>query len=302
MRKIIKPLFALTMIVTLVISFTGRAHAADEGYNELLGDPIAVYGAKLSDSQKEEVKRLLEVDPDAIQEFEVDGQDAAKYINGNPNSNMYSSVKITQEDKGNGIDIDIVTPDNITQVTEDMYKNALLTAGVEDANVEVASPVQVSGHSALTGIYKAYDAGGAELDDDRMEAANEELDLTTKLTKNGDVSQEKVTELMTEIKKEIADQDPATREDVEEIVQDKLDKLEINLSDEDRQLLIDLFNKLKDLDIDFGKVRDQLEDIASTIKDKLGDLDIDEGFWEKVKNFFNDLIDSIASFFSKDEA
>ena len=300
MRKIMKQFFALTMIITLVFSFTvntQKTYAADEGYNELLGDPIAVYGAKLSDSELEEVKRLLEVDPDAIQEFEVDGQDAAKYINGNPNSNMYSSVKITQKDKGNGIVINIVTPENITQVTSDMYKNALLTAGVEDAVVDVASPVQVSGHSALTGIYKAYDAGGAELDEDRMEVANEELDLTTELTKKEGMSEEKVTELMTEIKKEIAEKDPATREDVEEIVKEQLDNLEIELSDEDRQLLIDLFDKIKDLDIDFDKVKDQLEDIASTLKDKFEDIEIDEGFWEKVKSFFNDLIDSIASIF-----
>lgn len=298
MRKLMKQTVIALLALSLVVSFSAKAAAADgEGYNELLGDPIAVYGAKLSDSQKEEVKRLLEVDPEAIQEFTVDGQDAAKYINGNPNSNMYSSVKITQKDQGHGIVVNIVTPDNITQVTSDMYKNALLTAGVEDALVEVASPVQVSGHSALTGIYKAYDAGGADLDEDRMKVANEELDLTTKLSKNEDLSQEKVTELMTEIKKAISEQNPATREDVEEIVKEQLDKLEINLSDEDRQLLVDLFNKIKDLDIDFSKVKDQLEDITSTIKDKLGDIEIDEGFWEKVKNWFNDLIDSISSLF-----
>lgn len=297
MLKTIKQLLAITMVLALAFSFGVKTEAADEGYNELLGDPIAVYGAKLSDSQLGEVKKLLEVNPDAIQEFEVDGQDAATYIDGNPNSNMYSSVKITQKDKGNGIVINIVTPDNITQVTSDMYKNALLTAGVEDAVVDVASPVQVSGHSALTGIYKAYDAGGAELDKDRMEVANEELDVTTQLTKNEDLSQEEVTGLMTDIKKAIAEQDPATREDVEEIVKEQLDNLEISLNDEDRQLLIDLFDKIKDLDIDFDKIKDQLDDIASTIKDKLGDIDIDEGFWDKVKNFFNDLIDSIASIF-----
>jgi|SRR5690625_2500182 len=298
MRKM-KSLFLIVPILfVMIFSIAVGAEAAEgEGYNELLGDPVVVYGAKLSDSQKEEVKRLLEVDSSAVNEFEVDGQDAAKYIDGNPNSNMYSSVKITQKDSGHGIVVNIVTPDNITQVTTDMYKNALLTAGVEHALIEVGSPVQVSGHSALTGIYKAYDAGGAELDQGRMEAANEELDLTTELSKKEGLSEEKVTELMTEIKKAIAEQDPATREDVEEIVKEQLDKLEINLSEEDRQLLTDLFNKIKDLDIDFDKVRDQLEDITAKIKDKLGDIEVDEGFWEKVKAFFNDLIDSIASMF-----
>src|SRR5699024_6849926 len=119
-----------------------------------------------------------------------------------------------------GIVVDIVTADNITAVSSEMYSNALLTAGVENALVEVASPVQVSGHSALSGIYKAYDASGADLDKDRMEVANEELDISTELSEKDGLSQEKVTELMTEIKKEIADKNPATREDVEEIVEE----------------------------------------------------------------------------------
>ena len=106
---------------------------------------------------------------------------------------------------------------------------------------------------------------------------------------------------MTEIKKAIAEQNPATKEDVERIIQEQLDKLEISLSEEDRQLLIDLFEKMRNLDIDFDKVREQLEDITNTIKDRLGELEIDEGFWEKVMNFFRDLFDSIASFFKSEE-
>ncbi len=297
MRRLMQCTAIVFLITGLALFGSITTKAESEGYNELLGEPVVVYGGNLTDAQKEEVRRLLEVDTDKMNELEVTGQDIAKYINGNPNSNMYSSVKITQKDQGHGIVVNIVTADNITQVTTDMYSNALLTAGVENALIEVASPVQVTGHSALTGIYKAYDAGGAELDQDRMEVANEELNLTTELTKKEGISQEKVTELMTEIKKQIAEQNPATKEDVERIVKEQLDKLEINLSDEDRQLLIDLFEKMRDLDIDFGKVKEQLEDIASTIKDRLKDVELDEGFWEKVKNFFNDIIDSIASLF-----
>lgn len=297
MRKLSYLLMAVVLFISILSSTGHTASAKEEGYNELLGEPVVVYGEQLSEGQKEEVSRLLEVDPSTMKELTVNGQDIANFIGGNPNSNMYSSVKITQQDKGNGIVVNIVTADNITQVTSDMYSNALLTAGVEDALIEVASPVQVSGHSALTGIYKAYDDGGADLNKDRMEVASEELDLTTDLSKKEGISQEKVTELMTEIKKQIADQDPATKEEVEQIVKEQLDKLEISLSEEDRQLLTDLFDKMRDLDIDFGKVKKQLEDLTSTIKDKMKDLDLDEGFWAKVKHFFNNLIDSIASLF-----
>src|SRR5690625_6673596 len=108
-----------------------------------------------------------------------------------------------------------------------------------------------------------------------MELANDELDVATDLAEKEGMSQEKVSELLTEIKKEIADQDPATKEDVERIVKEQLDKLDISLSDADREMLVNLFEKMRDLDIDFGKVREQLDDLASQVKDKVDDLGIE---------------------------
>src|SRR5699024_973009 len=212
MRKYIIALLAFVV----AFSFAMPALADDDVIDEKYGLPIVVYGDTLSDAQKEEVRKLLDVtDSSKVQEYNVTGADIANYIDGDPHSNMYSSAKIMRQDDSKGLTINIVTPDNITQVTSDMYANALLTAGVEGAVVEVASPVKVTGHSALTGIYKAYDADGDMLDKDRMEVANEELDVATDLAEKDGLDQEKVTELLAEIKKAIADQDPATKEDVE---------------------------------------------------------------------------------------
>ncbi|HLR67293.1 DUF1002 domain-containing protein [Virgibacillus alimentarius] len=299
MKKDLKLTAIFLLIIGLVTGLTQPAHAADsDSINEKLGVPVVVYGDTLSEEQKQEVRDLLNVtDPSAVEAYTVTGEDIAKYIDGDPHSRMFSSAKITRKEKGTGLHIDIATPDNITEVTTEMYANALLTAGVENAEVEVVSPVKVSGHSALTGIYKAYDVQGEELDKERMELANEELDVATELSKKEGMNQEKVSELLTEIKKEIAEQNPATKEDVEKIVQEQLDKLEISLSDKDRQLLIDLFEKMRDLNINFDQVKNQLEDIASKVKDKLENLDIDEGFWQKVVNFFADLFQIISDFF-----
>lgn len=300
----IRILISLLLIVGLVTGISAPVSADDggatdtESINEKLGVPVVVYGDTLTNEQKTEVRKLLEVtDSSAVDEYDVTGQDIANYIDGDPNSRMFSSAKIAKQEKGNGLTINIVTPDNITEVTKEMYANALLTAGVEDATIDVVSPVKVSGHSALTGIYKAYDVDGEELDKDRMEVANEELDVATNLADKEGMSQEKVTELLTDIKKEIADQNPATKEDVERIVKEQLDKLDISLSDSDRQMLVNLFEKMRDLDIDFGKVKDQLEDIASTVKDKMDELGLDAGFWEKVANFFKSLFEQISNFF-----
>lgn len=299
MKQFLKIPTLFLLIIGLITALTQPIYAADsDSINEKLGVPIVVYGDTLTDAQKQEVRDLLKVtDPELVDEYNVTGQDIANYIDGDPHSRMFSSAKITREEKGTGLNVDIVTPDNITEVTSEMYANALLTAGVEDATVEVVSPVKVSGHSALTGIYKAYDVEGEQLDKERMELANEELDVATDLAKKEGMSQEKVSELLTEIKKDIAEQNPATKEDVEKIVKEQLDKLEISLSDADRQLLINLFEKMRDLNINFDQVKNQLEDIASKVKDKIDGLDLDEDFWDKVANFFAKFFQAISNFF-----
>lgn len=260
--------------------------------------PIVVYGEKLSESEIDQVRELLEVtDRDAVVEYLITGQDYANYIDGNPDANMYSSAKIVLKEDGYGIRIQIVTPENITKVTSDMYANALLTAGVENAIVDVASPRKVTGESALSGIYKAYDEEGELLDKDRMIIANEELEIATDLAEKEGMTQEKVSELLAEIKKAISEQNPATKEDIEKIIKEQLDKLEIKLDEADREMLVNLFEKMRDLNIDFDKVKSQLEDLASTIKDKVDELGLDEGFWEKVATFFKEVFKAIGNFF-----
>jgi len=274
--------------------------ATTKAINEQFGVPIVVYGSNLSEGEKETVKKALQIDKEPeVEEISVSGQDLAKYIkDSNPSSRMYSSAKITRQEKGKGLVISIVTPENITQVTAEIYANAMLTAGIEDAVVEIAAPKPVTGHSALVGIYKAYEVKtGETLDVERTDVANEELSVATEIAENAGIDEAKVAELLTEIKKQIAEQNPATKEDVQKIVEDQLSKLEINLSEKDRQLLIDLMNQISQLDIDFNKWSEQLSDISKTIEEKFGAILEDEGFWNSVKNFFVNLMETISSWF-----
>ncbi|WP_064093281.1 DUF1002 domain-containing protein [Rossellomorea aquimaris] len=293
---------SIIMLFSLLFSiFTGsNVYASDhDSINEKFGLPIVVYGETLSADQKEKVQEKLDIHPgDQVEEFTATGEDLVNYIEGeNRNARMFSSAKITRHEKGEGLTVDIVTPENITEVTNSMYANALLTAGVENATVEVASPVKVSGHSALVGIYKAYDVSGEKLDTVRMEVANEELNVATELAKEAGIDKEKVSELLTEIKKEIAEQNPATKEEVEKIVEEKLKSMNIELSPEDRQLLIDLFEKMRSLDINFDNVQQQLEDLTKDIQTTIKNLVNDEGFGQKVSDFFSGLLEAIANFF-----
>ncbi|MBA2176694.1 DUF1002 domain-containing protein [Halobacillus locisalis] len=293
MKKWVNVVTVFFVLFSLILPSASFASTGDQGINEKLGLPIVVYGAALTDTQKTDVAELLEVDQhDQVDEFTVNGQDLANYIGGNPNSNMYSSVKIIHQDNGQGLAIDIVTPENITQVSKEMYTNALLTAGVENADVLVASSVKVSGHSALTGIYKAYDAKGVKLDEGRMKVASDELDIATDIAEEQGIDQAKISELLTEIKKAIAEQDPATREEIEQIVQDQLQSLNIELSPEDRQRLIDLFEQMRNLNIDFDQVRNQLNDLTGSLQDLIND----DGFWNSVTNGVRDFFRSLSNF------
>lgn len=297
-----KKWIAFLLVLSMIIPST--AFANQKPINEKLGVPIVVYGSNLSDDEKSTVKQALRVENEQeVDEITVSGQDLVKYIsNSNPNSRMYSSAKITREEKGKGLTISIVTPENITEVTSEMYANAMLTAGIEDATVEVAAPKPVTGHSALVGIYKAYEVKtGETLDIERTDVANEELSVATELAKSANVTDEQVSQLLTEIKKQIAELNPTTREDVEKIVEEQLSKLQIELSEQDRQLLVDLMDRIRKLDIDFTKWSEQLSDLSQSIEEKFGDLFKDEGFWEKVKNFFHNLLDKIASWFTSSE-
>lgn len=298
LRNMKKMITAIAMILLLSVVLPSHG-SANVGINEKFGVPIVVYGGNLTAAEKESVSESLDVASEAeVEEIEVTGQDLVKYIqDGDSRANMYSSAKITRQDAGEGLVIQIVTPENITQVTTEMYANAMLTAGIESATVEVAAPKPVTGHSALVGIYKAYEVNGEELDPERTDVANDELTVATELVE-GDVNEEEVSELLTEIKKQIAENNPTSREEVEQIVEEQLSRLQIELSPEDRQLLIDLMDRIRQLDIDFSQWSTQLEDLSRTIEERIGTIVNDEGFWQSVKDFFRNIANTIRSWFN----
>lgn len=77
-----------------------------------------------------------------------------------------------------------------------------------------------------------------------------------------------------------------------------MQKLEIQLSEEDRKLLYDLFEKMRELNINFDNVKSQLEDLANSVQEKISEAVGDKGFLQAVSDFFKNLIDSIKGIFS----
>jgi len=277
--------------------------------NEKWGKPVYAYGSALTDEQIRDVAESFGLSIEEVESLSVSGKDMVHYLkDGDPNSNMYSSALVERKDKGFGVKVKIDNPENITKIKEDQYSNAMITAGVTDAEVLVTSPVAVTGESALTGIYKAFDSQGETLDQDRMEVAQDELSTTAEIgelnkDKEG-FSQEKLDDALIAIKQELGESDgDLTNEEIEEIVNNALEERGLNdiITGEQAKKLIDLADNYSKTDaINSEEVKQQLTDLSRDVAEKFGNLKdkaVESGIFEKIGEFFKNLFSIIGDFF-----
>jgi uncharacterized protein YpuA (DUF1002 family) len=190
-----------------------------------------------------------------------------------------------------------------------MYKNALATAGVTDANIIVAGPFPISGTAALVGTFKAYkEMTGESLDDAAVDAALDELVTTGELEESLDGDSENLEAMIADLKQQIADGTIQSEEEIEDAIEAASQKYDINLSKEDIQKLLDLLKKIEGLDLDWSAISSQAsawadkisgilssDDVANQI-DKIDQVVQSQGFWDKVTSFLQKLWNSIKSF------
>ena len=147
------------------------------------GEKAAVFGGDLTPPQRDELAQLFGVDPstrietvgtpelaNALQETGIPVVEDDKAI---------SSAGLTCLDRGQGLN---VQTRNITRMTPAIYANALVTAGVGDANILVAAPAAnpVTGETALVGVLKAFPQcqAGKQPEPARVALAYEQLAQT----------------------------------------------------------------------------------------------------------------------------
>ena len=88
------------------------------------------------------------------------------------------------------------------------------------------------------------------------------------------------------------------------IVNNVTDGYDIKISDESKEQLVGLMKEVNDLDIDYSEVKNALEKAGDTLKDNLKELGVklkDEGFFEKIGNWFKDLWNKFLALFEKDD-
>ena len=183
MKKNVIRVVALIIAVLLLVGTLGSVINLVRAESLDINKGVYVYGAGLSQEEAEETKTLLGIKDKNIGYIKIKGEDSLKYINENNNDSQMISSIFAKKNNDDVVRVEVMTPLMITDVSSLQYSNAAITAGVKGLDIKVASVTQVTGTSALTGVYKLMEVLGQEVDTERTKAANEEIETINVIAK-----------------------------------------------------------------------------------------------------------------------
>ncbi|HDM3609935.1 TPA: DUF1002 domain-containing protein [Staphylococcus aureus] len=326
MKKLLGTISA-TLLTTALIGSTASAEQnqdSDNGKQPELKEDVITYGGNLNSNQKDEVKEKLGGD-DKDKTVDVTLEDVKEFT-GVQYDHIYSSSLIEPKSFGKGVDVEIVTPDNITKITKEQYTNAAISAGIQNAKIRVASTVEpTTGDGALTGIVKAYAKEGTDLSESDAKNANQEMsDLANISDENKDkegysdaAMNNAVADMKSQVAQEKEDNGNVSEDKVRSIVDDVLKEKGLDgvVSDNQRNTIYNIVinvsksnamnNDPKSFMKQLDKYKGQLEknhgDLIDKAKDKAKSLNNEENrnLLQKIGDFIMNILQAIVDFFKK---
>ena len=263
------------------------------------GEARAVIGANLDQEQVAAVYNDFGIERGSVEEIIVTNADEREYLEGLVDDKKIGSVAlscvyITLLEEGAGLSI---STNNINWCTEQMYVNALTTAGITDAKVIVSAPFAVSGTAALTGVYKAYeDITGQSLSNLAKSVGAEELILTGQLAEY--IGSEEAAALINELKGILDITETMSDSDVKKEIQKLADQYNVQVTETQIDQILKLCRQMEKLDV--AELKEKILSITQTVekavsaKQKVNDTistvtDKVTKFFGSVTNFFSGL-------------
>ena len=304
MKKAISLLLTLCMAFLLCVS----AFAVSEGQERV------VIGADLSEDQILSVYSQFALVRGSVTELTVTNAEERSYLEGLVSESVIgtrsiSCIYIKTLAENSGL---TVSTNNISWCSQDMYKSALMTAGIYDAEVKVGAPFSVSGTAALTGIYKAYeDITGQKLDEDAKSAAADELVITAELADAlseaaadqglsaediaNEISNADAVAIVQELKLILDETENMTDEELHDQVVTIAAQYGYTLDESVINKLISLCRSLEGLSI--SELQDKVEKFKSSVATVQEYAEKAASFGEKVSNFFGKIVDAFRNIF-----
>lgn len=241
---------------------------------------VVTLGANLSDSQKNSMYEYFGTSSDKAEVIEVTNADERKYLEGvapeeQIGTRTYSCSYVEPTTSG-GIQVKV---SNLTYVTSSMISSTLLTSGVENCNVVAASPIEVSGTGALTGIMMAYEkATGTTLNEDQKAAATDELVTTGDLA--NDIGQDKAEDVMNDAKESVIEDGLKDENDIQDAVEDAAKNNNVTLTQEQIDKITELLKNISQYDYDVKALKNTLNNIDGKSEGFFSNL------WNSIKGIF----------------
>lgn len=294
----IRKILAFALIAVMLPFGAYNAEAASEWDNA-----VTVYGAALEQDEnlRNDTADLLGVEDSDLTDY-VYSEDVQQYINKTyDNSVLKSSIRIIQTAEGSGLNIDINEDmGQILLISEETYQNALLTSGITDADVTIAAASDVTGESALAGVYKAFQAQGEDIDPEKAQNAQDELETITDISEeNANVdgfSQVQLNKFITEVKVEIVNNfnGDVTEDQVRTIVDEKLaaNGLDGIVTQDQIDRIIVIIMNIKDSGLFTGEEADRLVDSSKDLLDKITSSDSFQDAKDKASELGNEIVNS----------
>ncbi len=306
MKKLITLLFSAVLLLSMPV----MAAEVDQSriVNIDASKSIIALGADLSAEQRATVLSLMDVTEADLANYQVvtitndmEHQYLDAYMDASViGSKSLSSVKITPAESGHGV---LVTTKNINYCTTGMYRNALLTAGVSDADILVVGPTEISGTAALIGAIKGYEAmSGESVSDTTLDTAMNEL-ITTGEIAMQDADSQDIEELIAFVKAKVPAGGLDSDDQIRSAIEEGEDKFGVTLTEDEINQIIAIMQKINQLGLDPNVLVAQAEDLYSKFgKDFLKNLDTDAIAKEVAKSaasgFFAKIGDAIKGFFA----
>ena len=288
MKKIISMILAACTLFSMTSAFALEK-----------GEARAVVGSDISAEQKAVVYKSFGIDEGSVTELTVTNDEERKYLDGLVDASIIgtksiSCVYLEVLGDGEGLDVSVT---NISWCTKEMYVNALVTAGVDNAKLIVTSPISgISGTAALTGIYKAYeDITGQPLDEIAKIAGTQELVVTSELADQ--IGSYDAVTIVNELKKVLAETANLTDDEVKAEIKRIAQENNISVTDGQVDQLLSLCRSLEKLDPD--QLKAKVEQMQATVKKLAAAQSTIKEIGESLKTFFENVGKFLSNIFSK---
>lgn len=188
------------------------------------------------------------------------------------NSNQIFSSALVDLNENDNLEVS-VDKSKITTITGDMYISALKSAGITAGHVYVTSPVTATGESALAGIMNSYEEiTNVKIPEPVKEAANNEIYTQAEIVENSNVSAEKLSELVDDVKETVKEENITDHQTIVNVINNYTIINNINITNSDVENLATSIEQIQNVQGDINNYTTEVSDIFNNTTSNTGSL------------------------------